>query len=80
MLTTTEAAQYLKERGYTVKLRKRGNEVRAVEADTLKHWCIDGKFPGAYKVGVGNRATWLIPQSDLDALLASPPAPPSPSP
>lgn len=55
MLTTTEAAALLTERGITVK------------ADTIKHWCQQGKFPNARRIGGPRRGSWLIPQSDLDA-------------
>ncbi len=63
-LTTNEAAAYLAERGYTVKRRRAGGE-GAPSADTLKHWCLDGKFKGARKRD--NR--WFIPREELDKLL-----------
>lgn len=53
MLTTTEAAVYLRQvRGIDVKI------------GTIKQWCRRGKFPHAHCLG--NRI-WQIPQSDLDA-------------
>jgi hypothetical protein len=66
-LTTTQAAIYLKDRGFTVKRRRVGGE-GAPQADTLKSWCAIGKIK-AVKSGHGNRSTWLIPQSELDRLL-----------
>lgn len=53
MLTTVEAAALLAERGVVVK------------ADTVKHWCQQGKFPGA-KAPANQRGVWLIPREDLD--------------
>jgi hypothetical protein len=66
-LTTTQAALYLKERGFMVKRRRVGGE-GPPQADTLKSWCATGKIKAA-KSGHGNRSTWLIPQSELDCLL-----------
>ncbi len=62
MLTTTEAAALLTERGHTD--RKGG----PVKVDTVKHMCASGKFPNAYVERRGpGRGFWLIPQSDVDA-------------
>lgn len=66
MCTTTEAAAYLAERGYTVGRRRVGG-AGAPTADTIRHWCGDGKFPGAKKRG----RDWSIPQEDLDRLIRS---------
>lgn len=52
MLTTAEAAALLAERGYTVK------------PDTVKHWCEDGKFPGATCPG---GRVWQIPREEVEA-------------
>lgn len=57
MLTTTEAAALLAERGIMVKV------------DTIKHWCQQGKFPNARRIGGPRRGTWLIPQGDLEAFI-----------
>jgi hypothetical protein len=61
---TSEAAQYLAERGFTVSRGRIGGK-GAPTADTLKHWCEDGKLPGARKRG----RYWFIPQEALDALI-----------
>lgn len=55
-LTTEEAAKQLSER-----------EGKSVLRDTVKHWCQQGRFPNARRVGTGRRGYWLIPQSDLDS-------------
>jgi len=57
MLTTTEAAALLSERGIVVK------------TDTIKHWCQQGRFPNARRIGSERRGSWLIPQGDLDAFM-----------
>ncbi len=44
--------------------------VLGVKADTIKHWCKQGKFPGAYCIA--NRL-WQIPREDVDALIKNPP-------
>ncbi len=54
MFTTNEAAAFLTERGSPTK------------PDTIKHWCQQGKFPNARRLGGPRRGFWLIPQSDLD--------------
>lgn len=64
-LSTREAAAYLAERGYTVGRRRVGGR-GAPTADTIKHWCKDGKFPRVEKRG----RDWYIPQADLDRLIA----------
>lgn len=62
MLTTTEVAALLSERGHT---DRRGGPVKP---DTVKHWCARGLFPGAINERRGpGRGFWLIPLSDLDA-------------
>jgi hypothetical protein len=55
--TTASAAEYLQRR-YDI----------TVQARTVKQWCNRGKLRRAYRIGEGRRATWQIPQSDLDAL------------
>lgn len=54
MLSTTEAAALLSERGITVKV------------DTVKHWCRQGKFPGAVSI---NGRVWQIPREAIDAFV-----------
>ena len=54
-LTTTQAAALLSERG------------KAVKADTVKHWCQQGRFPNAKRVGGTRRGYWLVPKADLEA-------------
>lgn len=70
MMTTTEAAALLSERGYTVRRGRVGGE-GPPSADTLKHWCQQGKFPGAVfeRRGPG-RGYWLIPRGEVLALVA----------
>lgn len=55
LLTTTKAALFLKEqRGIIVK------------ADTVKHWCLQGRFPNAERcTDGGGRGYWLISEDDL---------------
>lgn len=65
-LTTHEAAQYLASRGFTVAYRRGGNSQGAPKPDTIKRWCIQGKFPNARNIG---GRVWLIPKSDLDRLI-----------
>ena len=65
-LTTQQAAAYLAERGYTVGRRRIGGK-GAPTADTIKHWCEQGKFPRVEKRG----RDWYIPQEDLDRLIRS---------
>ncbi|GAB4192855.1 MAG: hypothetical protein OHK0022_07280 [Roseiflexaceae bacterium] len=55
MLTTAQAAEILAHRGHIVK------------ADTVKHWCQRGLFPGAERIGNTRRGLWRIPQVDIDA-------------
>lgn len=70
--TTTSAAQYLADHGYTVKRRRVGGE-GPPSADTIKRWCLEDKelprkeqrLPGARKAG----HAWLIPQKALDNLI-----------
>ncbi len=37
-----------------------------VTRTTVRRWCELGLLPGAEKVGVGMRATWLIPEKALE--------------
>ena len=32
---------------------------------TAARWCAEGRLPGAYKIGEGDRATWRVPVSAL---------------
>ena len=62
MLTTTEAAALLTERGMTAR------DGGPVKPDTVKHRCQAGRYPGARLIKRGpGRGYWLIPQADLDA-------------
>lgn len=63
--TTTSAALYLKERGYTVKSKRDGTDLPPT-AGTVKQWCERGKIK-ARKAGW----VWLIDQAVLDGLLAT---------
>lgn len=60
-LTTAEVAKLLSDR-----------EHKSVKPDTVKHWCLQGRFPNARRVGSANRGNWLIPQSDLDCFTLPP--------
>ena len=71
MLTTTEAAALLNERGYAKRTHKAG----AVTADAVKHMCARGVFPGARQEKRGpGRGYWLIPVEDVEALLSPQPS------
>lgn len=61
--TTTSAALYLKECGYTVRSKRDGTD-QAPNATTIKQWCERGKIR-ARKAGW----VWLIDQQELDALI-----------
>jgi hypothetical protein len=62
MLTTTEAAALLAERGV------KGYKGRGIQPDTVKRWCYQGKFPNAKHYAGSGRGVWLIPQEDVEAL------------
>ena len=62
--TTTTAALYLAERGFTVKRRRISGE-GPPSSDTIKHWCERGTLT-ARKAG----HIWLIAQAEIDRLLA----------
>lgn len=62
--TTTSAAQYLKEHGYTVGRGRIGGR-GAPSADTIKKWCEAGKIK-ARKAGW----VWLISEETLRELVA----------
>jgi hypothetical protein len=67
MLTTTEAAAMLTQRGH------KGYKGKPVSADAVKHMCAHGVFPHARVERRGpGRGYWLIPVEDIDAL--TPPA------
>lgn len=63
-LTTTEAASYLAEQGYTIRRRRIGGD-GPPSADTLKHWALAGKLAGARKRD--NR--WFIPKETIEELI-----------
>lgn len=63
-MTTTEAAQYLAERGYTVHSKKTGADSPPA-AELVKRWCIQGKLKGRKRE---NR--WLISKRELDRFMA----------
>lgn len=62
--TTASAAQYLAERGYTVRSKRDGTE-QPPRPDTIKRWCELGKVKGR-KVSM---RLWLIDQGELDKLV-----------
>lgn len=55
MLTTTDAALLLAERGITATPKK------------IMRWCLEGKIPGALPPTHPRRGQWLIPREALDA-------------
>jgi len=63
-MTTTEAAQYLASKGYTVRSKRDGTD-KAPPSELVKRWCERGKVR-ARKSGW----VWLIPQQELDRLLS----------
>lgn len=58
ILTTTEAAAYLNERG---------GFPQKVTRELVHQWCKRGKFPGAKSIG---GRIWQIPKEDLDTFTA----------
>lgn len=60
MLTTTEAAAILSERGMADR------DGGPVKPSTVHQWCKRGKFPNAYSIG---GRVWQIPQADIDAFV-----------
>ena len=65
MLTTSEAAALLSERGMTDRA---GGPVKA---DTVKHMCARGAFPGAVNERRGpGRGFWLIPLAEVESYAA----------
>jgi len=65
MLTTTEAAALLTERGVL------GYKGEPLKADSVKRQCYRGVYPGARLITQGpGRGYWLIPQADIDAEIA----------
>lgn len=61
--TTSSAAIYLAEHGYTVRSKRDGTD-KAPNATTIKQWCERGKIK-ARKAGW----VWLIPQGALEELV-----------
>jgi len=64
-MTTTEAAAYLTERGYTVHSKRDGTD-KSPPSELIKRWCIRGKLK-ARKSGW----VWLIEKEELDRLINS---------
>ena len=60
--TTTTAAEYLRERGYTVTSKRDGTSLPPTSG-TIKQWCERGKIK-ARKAGW----VWLIEEAELDRL------------
>ncbi len=65
MLTTTEAAALLSERGYTGNRKRDGTNV--LTADAVKRMCYRGAFPNAKHYAGSGRGVWLIPVEDVEA-------------
>lgn len=63
ILTTAQAAEYLREHGYKAK---RTHEPPLPV--TITHWCQKGKLK-ATKTNPSQRGVWLIPRSELDRLI-----------
>jgi hypothetical protein len=61
--TSTEAAQYLSARGFTVHSKRDGTD-RPPPSELIKRWCIRGKIK-ARKSGW----VWLISRDELDRIL-----------
>lgn len=40
-----------------------------VKPATVKRWCQQRRLVGAYLDGIGNRATWLIPETALEGFV-----------
>lgn len=62
-MTTTEAAAYLAEKGYTVHSKRDGTD-KPPNSTTVKQWCLNGRIE-ARKSGW----VWLIEKGNLDRLL-----------
>ncbi len=66
--STTHTAEPV---AYTVKglaaLIRTGDN-KPFPARTIRKWCMEGKIPGAYKIG----GQWLIPQRSLDTMFLPP--------
>lgn len=61
MLTTTEAAALLNERGHG------GYKGKPLSADAVKRMCYRGVFPHAKHYAGSGRGMWLIPTEDVEA-------------
>ena len=61
MLTTTEAAALLAERGV------KGYKGKPISADAVKRQCYRGVYPNAKHYAGSGRGVWLIPQEDVEA-------------
>jgi hypothetical protein len=64
-LTTTEAAQYLAERGYTVRSKRHGTD-RPPTSELLKRWCEQKKIKARKTNWI-----WLIERAELDRLISA---------
>lgn len=64
-MSTTEAAAYLAEHGYTVHSKRDGTDTLP-NATTIKQWCERKKIK-ARKSGW----VWLVDKTDLDRLIAN---------
>lgn len=62
-MTTTEAAAYLKERGYTVRSKRDGTD-KPPQSELVKRWCERGKVKARKTNWI-----WLIPKEELDRLI-----------
>lgn len=63
LLTTTEAAERLAERGIVVQGR---SGLRPPDGATVTAWCRADRFPGAIRQGGPRRGVWLIPEEAVD--------------
>jgi hypothetical protein len=62
-LTTTEAAAYLAEHGYTVHSKKAGTD-KPPASELIKRWCESGKLKARKTNWI-----WLISKRELDRLI-----------
>jgi hypothetical protein len=64
-MTTTEAAQYLTEHGYTVRSKRDGTD-KPPAAELVKRWCEQKKVKARKTNWV-----WLIERAELDRLISA---------
>lgn len=62
-MTTTEAANYLKEHGFTVRSKRDGTD-KPPASELVKRWCERGKVKARKTNWI-----WLIPREELDRLI-----------